>query len=379
VVLAAIVLALALPSAASAAADGAIAGTVTEANGGLGVVDARVCAEAETGEFSFECTLTGSGGSYEVTGLPPAEYVVWFETGESGKDLVRQFWHGVSRFEEATMVTVASGMTTRSIDAALAEGGAIAGRATAVAGGAPLANIEVCSWSESDEAFDGCDITTGNGTYEIQGVAEGLHEVEFWDPEGEYEPAFRNGISVAVGATSGNVNAALTHTVPAEGRISGHVYAAANHNPLGNVAVCAIWAPTGESGGCAVTGTPGAYAFTGVPVGPWKVVFSPEPAEVEFNARAKTDAWPTQYWSSEPTLALANALAVGPASNLTGIDGLLGPGPAPPAPAPAPIVASKPKPLKCPKGKVKKRVKGKVSCIRKRHHHKHRRRHRHHR
>jgi hypothetical protein len=367
--------ALALPVSASAA-DGGISGEVTRQSGGAVVPDAEVCAEEQEGEFAFECTLTEFDGSYEISGLPPGKYIVSFQAGESGLWLVPQYYNGVRRFSAATEVTVASGLTTPGIDAALAAGGAIAGRVTAAKTGAGVSEVLVCSWTEAGEEFDGCAETASDGSYEIVGVAPGLHELEFWSWE-QFGTEYAHGVSVSVGIRTAGVNAALQ-----AGSISGHVYAAANHQPLSGVSVCGIWAATGEVGGCALTNSSGAYGFYPVAAGGLKIVFSPEPAEVEFAKGVKSDIWPTQFWNSKPTLAQADTLEVVPTSAFTGIDGQLGPGPVPPsstppassAPAPAPIA----KPLVCKKGFVKKRVKGKSRCVRRRHHHKHHRHHRHH-
>lgn len=365
---------------AASAADGAISGKVTKAGVGTPVLSAEVCAETESGIFVFECTSTEADGTYEIAGLPPAGYVVSFWAGESGLYLIHQFWEGVGRYGEATEVTVVSGMTATGIDAAMVEGGAIAGKVTAAANGAPIGEVEVCSASEGGGEFDGCAYTAGDGTYEIVGVAPGLHELEFWASKGNYEPQFLSSVQVSVGVKTSNVNAALKAAPPPpNGRISGHVYRAATHEPLGGITVCAIDG-FNESRGCAHTAKSGAYEFVGVPAGLWRVAFSPEPAEFEsFEVgEIKSDAWPTQFWNLKPTLAQADAINVAEGGVITGIDGLLGPGPAttpnpPPTTGPA-SVAVRP-PLRCKRGLVKRRVKGKARCVKV---HKHRR-HRHHR
>jgi Carboxypeptidase regulatory-like domain len=374
-VVAVVLVALALPAFASAA-DGGISGEVTRQSGGAAAAGAEVCAEEQEGEFAFECTLTEFDGSYEISSLPPGKYIVSFYAGESGLWLVSQYYNGVRSRSAATEVTVASGLTTPGIDAALAAGGAIAGRVTAAKTGAAVSEVLVCSWTEAGEEFDGCSETASDGSYEIVGVAPGLHELEFWSWE-QFGTEFRNGVLVSAGARTSGVSVALQ-----AGSISGHVYAAATHQPLSKVPVCGIWAESGEVGGCVLTNSSGAYGFYPVAAGSLKIVFSPDPAEVEFAKGVSSDIWPTQFWSSKPTLAQADALEVAPTSVFADIDGLLGPGPAapssnPPAsstPAPAPIA----KPLACKKGFVEKRVKGESRCVRKRHHHKHHRRHRHH-
>lgn len=372
VVVAVVLAVLVLPASASAA-DGGISGSVTFAPGGAQVAGAEVCAEGE-GEAGFACTSSEADGDYEISGLAPGNYVVTFGASESSPYVV------FKRYPAAVAVT--SEAITPGIDAAVSKGGAIEGTVTDKASGLPLANVEVCSiWEEGNE-FDACDYTGSSGTFKLIGVHPGPHEIEFWSFEGGYESRFVN-VTVSSGSTL-SVSAAL---VRFQGRISGHVYTAATHAPLAGVAVCAIWAKTGETGGCALTSSAGAYTFFPVYPGGWKIAFSPEPAEVEFAERAKSDSWPTQFWNSKPTLAAAEVLDVTATSVFTGIDGLLGPGPALLAPSavnPPPVTTSpattpvkkKKKPLTCRRGFVKKRVKGKSRCVRRRFHHKH---HRHHR
>jgi carboxypeptidase family protein len=374
---------LALGALAAPAAMGAvtgISGHVTQLSGGSAVVDAEVCAEEQGGEFEFECTLTKVGGSYEILGLEPGQYVVSFYAGESGLNLAPQYYNGFDFWRQAARVTVAAEAVTPGIDAALLAGGTISGRVTAAATGQPLAGVEVCSFLEEEE-FDGCAYTASNGTYNLTGQRAGQHEVGFWAQELGYETRFSPPVSVSAGGTTPNVNAALVLA----GRIGGHVYTAANHQPLAGISVCAVWSPTGETAGCAKTNSSGAYAFFPVPAGAWKIAFSPEPGEVEFFEGVQPDSWPTQFWNSKPTLALAEAISVTPASVFNNIDGLLGPGPAPPASTSpsSPLshtspTALAPKPLHCGKGKVKKRVKGTLRCLKRHEHRRHQRHRRHH-
>ena len=199
---------LALPAAASAA-DGGISGKVTLAAGGAPVLGAEVCAEEQIAPFEFECTLSAADGTYAIAGLPPAGYIVEFSAGNSGLNITRQFWNGVSQFSKATEVTVASGLITPGINAAMLAGGAIAGRVTSASTGGPIEAVEVCSWHEINETFDGCDFTAADGTYEILGASPGLHELEFWAFESGYETQLLHGVLVSLGVRTANVNVAL--------------------------------------------------------------------------------------------------------------------------------------------------------------------------
>lgn len=369
--------ALWLPASASAAEEGSISGKVTRAAGGAAVEGVEVCAETEGAVFAFKCASTEASGEYEITGLPPADYLVFFFGGDSAPYLIGQYYDGVAHWDEADEVTVSSGAKTEHIDAALVEGGAIAGKVTDAVSGAPIDEVLVCSWLEAGEETESCVETASDGTYEIDGVPPGQNGVEFLPFEEDYEPRVVHGISVSVGAKTTNVNTNLNRAVTPQGLITGHVYAAATHTALQGISVCAIWVKTGETGGCALTSNLGAYTFVPVSPGAWKIAFSPEPAEVEFAAKAKSDIWPTQFWNQKPTLAEASALDVTATSRFEGIDGLLGPGPVAslasvPQSAPTATAVAKPKPaLVCKKGFVKKHLRGKQHCVRLRKHRRH--------
>jgi hypothetical protein len=126
--------------------------------------------------------------------------------------------------------------------------------------------------------------------------------------------------------------------------------------------------------GCLRTPSSGAYRFTRVWPGSYKVVFSPEPSGTE-----GPDSYPTQWWGGQSTFASAVAIAITPPAIVNNIDASLT---APPVPAPAtPVTTVTPvvkKPPKCKRGFVKRKVHGKQRCV-KRHKAKPKPRHKHHR
>lgn len=406
--IAALVLAVLLvPAVASAAEEGAITGKVTRAADGTAVAAANVCADEQEAPFEVECGPTAADGTYEISGLVPGEYFVTFEASASDPFLIHQLWDGVTDQNNADRLLVSAGATRTGIDATLPEGGAIAGRVTAIPGGGPVpGEVRVCTWREAlGEEFDGCAEAAADGTYEIRGVHPGPHELQLSSSDFDYEAVILNSVAVTAGVRKSGVDAAL----PLLGRITGHVSVAATGQPLAEISVCGIWAETGELGGCTKTDSSGDYEFFPVVPGELKIVFSPEPDEVELQGEVEADGWPTQYWDSKPTLAQAEAISVTFGSVFTGIDGMLGPEPpltpAPPSDPPdgnprsdppdangpassapsagdlTPTPVSKranasplPSP-RCRKGFVKKREKGRTRCVRRPrrpHHRRHR-------
>ncbi|HUC00963.1 MAG TPA: carboxypeptidase regulatory-like domain-containing protein [Solirubrobacterales bacterium] len=123
-VLACVAAMLAAPAGALAA-DGSIAGEVTDSVTSNGIEGVEVCAYQmdESGE-DFGCSTTDIDGRYEITGLSPGEYIVEFWPAELNYQ--GQWFDGKSFEEEPDTVTVTSGGSATA-DAALEPGGEIEG------------------------------------------------------------------------------------------------------------------------------------------------------------------------------------------------------------------------------------------------------------
>ena len=373
-------LALALPAVGEAAPTGSIAGTVT-AEGGGGLAGVEVCAERYGAVEEFGCEETDFSGAYEITGLAAGQYTVVFRPS-SAQNYVRQFYDGASTELTATLVTVGSGLIS-GIDAELAKGAKISGTVTAAATGLPAAKIVACAYS-TDRLGTGCAETNAFGSYVIQGLAAGSYEVEFFPIEAKQNlvgAIYPGLVMVPAAGEVPFVNIALQ----TGGQISGTVRLAATGAPLKGVEVCVTEAGEPWPLACLQSPASGAYRFTGLWAGEFKVAFSPEASELEEGEywEIPTDAYPTQWWNGQPNFATATPIGVAAGATVTGIDGSLGPGPvltppptAPSSPPAAAIVKPKPKivPLKCKRGFAKKKVKGKVRCV-KRHRPKHHRKH----
>jgi Carboxypeptidase regulatory-like domain len=354
-------LALVLPAVASAAAPGAIEGTVT-AEGGGALAEVEVCAE-EIGEEEFGCTETDATGEYDLTGLAAGEYKVIFLPYES--NYVRQFYDDEQTWNTATPVAVAGGATTHGIDAVLEKGAKISGVVTAAATGQPVAGVEVCAFSTTETG--GCAKTNAAGSYTIIGLPGGQFEVEFF-PEGTGQGLLSQSYSLGLvtvpahGEVKG-VNQALQPG----GQITGTVRLAATGAPLAGVRVCLTEAEFLESLGCLTTPASGAYRFFGIWNGDFKIVFSAEANEFPDSGAIK-DAYPTQWWKGATSFTTATPIAITPPATVSGIDAALGPPPAvitpPSTPAKTPAeVPVKKKALKCKHGLVKRKVRGKARCV----------------
>jgi len=372
---------LALPAVATAAETGNIRGTVTE-EGGEPVVEAEVCAEA-VDKSHFKCIPTRTDGSYEITGLAKGEYKVGF--WDEPANFVTQFYEGKLTWSEATPVGLEAG-ETRQINGRLERGATIGGTVTAAATGLPVAEVEACATSTATaEPIERCAKTNAGGAYLIEGVPylPGTPwNVYFYAQKAKADVVSQpfSGGAFGVGAKQSltGVNAALGPG----GQIAGTVRLASTGAPLGGVLVCATMAGNPHPLACVRTPASGAYRFTRVWPGMFKIAFSAEPKELygaegvaeaavmereEAAAGYGSDAFPTQWWSGASTFETATPIAITPPQIVNNVDASLLAPPAvvPPASPPATTapVAKKPV-LKCKKGFVKRKVKGKQRCVR---------------
>lgn len=259
---------------------GSIGGSVHAAQGGGAIEGIRVCAYAARGPSA--CASSGSGGAYAIAGLRPGAYRVTFEGGDG--------YLGDAR---PGTVAVAAEAVTGGVNATLTAGGGISGTVSEAATGQPLAGVTVCpalieSGFESrlESGFESigggggpCVTTAADGTYRLEGLAEGEWIVQFSKPEafarqlfsGAAWPEAATPVRVALGAITAGVDAALG----AGGEIGGEVTGPAGE-ALDGAQVCAMPAdgPNGNPTRCASTDVAGAFTIAFLDAGRYRVQFS---------------------------------------------------------------------------------------------------------
>jgi hypothetical protein len=369
---------------------GAIGGTVTDAKIGQPVQGVEVCAEL-VGVPGSLCAPSASNGEYEITGLTPGQYTVEFAPPAPAKYFT-QFYSGATSADQATPVGVSAGTLIPGINAQLQKPpsgpGKISGKVTAAATGQPVVEVKVCV-EQVGVAGSRCEKTTSAGDYAFNGLAAGEYLITF-----ERQAPDQNLLSLAypnkeiwetptpVTLTPGGektVNVALK----TGGQISGTVRLAATGTPVAGVRVCLTEAEFFASLACLTTPSSGAYRFTAVYPGKFKVIFSAAAGQFP-DSTPIADAYATQWWNGQPTYATATPITVTPPAVVAGIDAALAPPAAPVAvtptttttttpPAAAGAVAAvkaKSKPLKCRTGFAKRKVKGVLRCVKVQKHHK---------
>jgi hypothetical protein len=364
------------PALASA---GSISGTVT-AEGGGPIQGVQVCPRPESPIFEVSCDETDAAGHYQLTSLPAAEYRVEFSTASNNLRYVSEYYDDAPSFQEADLFALGEGENA-TLDAALAEGGSIAGTVTDETTGLPIAGLFICAW---DSGADGsrCAKSGSDGEYVVNGLPgdeyivefEGINEVnylrEVYDDVEEW--AFATKVAVAAPATTSGVDAALAPG----GEILGHVSNSGTGASEPGVMVCAMQPEPAEYQSCDWTDSAGDYAIRGLPAGSYLVAF-----ELEYTPWGKlADEW----WQGASSAAEADPIVIEPPATRSGIDGKVRGLYVPPsepeagtgsgAIAPSPLLPSVKQPVrKCRKGFHRKLVKGKRRCVRKHKPGKHRR------
>ncbi|MGL4256337.1 MAG: MSCRAMM family protein, partial [Microbacterium sp.] len=158
---------------------GSISGAVTDA-GRTPIENVTVTAfQPETMNASAS-VFTDAAGAYTLAGLPAGEYLVEFQTWNTGANLVGEWWDDAARPENATRVTVAVAEDAGGVDAALALGNSVSGVVTD-SDGSPLPSVVVDLFTATGE-YVSAAWTDGDGAYTVGGLPDGEYRIRF-NPE----------------------------------------------------------------------------------------------------------------------------------------------------------------------------------------------------
>ncbi|HUV88573.1 MAG TPA: carboxypeptidase regulatory-like domain-containing protein, partial [Anaerolineae bacterium] len=152
-----------------------LSGRVTDAPTGQGIGGARIEAgpagNGGPGMREWNHTaITASDGSYAMFDLPAGDYLVRIvATGYA-----REYWDNATPSDEATLVTVSTGVTLAGIDFALTEGGSISGHIYQSDGTTPIVGAWVLVRPSKYVSDDGFWATTdAEGAYSVAGLPLG--------------------------------------------------------------------------------------------------------------------------------------------------------------------------------------------------------------
>lgn len=164
---------------AALAAGGAISGTVIGPDGPVQGIEVR----ATRGTGEARGSSTGPDGTYEIVGIPEGTYQVWYDGQHVG--LVSEYYDDALLPSEADAVTVTAEVTTTDVDAALVDGGSIAGAVRVPSGPLPDAVVTVFrpGWE-----WVGSAVTAHDGSYRVDGLPTGSFVIQF---EAPHDPELR--------------------------------------------------------------------------------------------------------------------------------------------------------------------------------------------
>ncbi|MFW5471882.1 beta strand repeat-containing protein [Knoellia sp. CPCC 206450] len=264
---------------AALAAGGAVTGKVTDTTTGLPLAGVSV----QISGPSFGFATTSATGTWTVRGLETGTYEVCFDdfgnvTGGAANGYLGECWNDQPQ-GSGTEVAVTAGATKTGINAGLLAGGRITGKVTSPAAAA-IANVGVDLY-EADGGYVTSGRTAADGTYALKGIVAGtgykvcfapnddVWSGECWNDKPTLETA--NGITVAAGGTTANINAVLA----LGGAITGTVSEATGTlKKLGDVQV-SVSSNTTDTFGFTRTLSDGTYRVAGLNPGTdYRVCFS---------------------------------------------------------------------------------------------------------
>jgi hypothetical protein len=268
--------------------------------------------------------VTNANGEYTIShlGNRSGEYTVSFSPlfGD-GLDFFPQWYDDKESQLEGDPVHLSLDRTTSGIDAALSEGGQIAGAVTDAHTRQGLAGIFACA--RNKVVYEARCATTGtDGSYKILGLPTGAYTVEFYSNSAEYFTQYYDDrrseveadpVSVEVGHTTSEVDAALEPVVG--GAILGTVREAVWAKPLANIEVCAYELGQEEvSGRCTNTNAEGEYTLRELTAGKYLVEFSSPGPGLEYAP---------QFYDQKASWLYAETVTVTHGKFTSGIDGEL--------------------------------------------------------
>lgn len=265
---------------------------------------ASACTDADTGEYRAVA--------------PPGQYVVKFKHAENPATLVTEYYNDKPDGATADILRLDRGIDQANIDAALGQGGFIAGVVTKPETMSVSVYVEsVDTGTRTDTVYVGAD-----GTWRSAPLAAGTYRVEFsaWDGSGSqwvwYDGAEDSStatpIEVVVGETVTGIDATFVSSdTDVAGRVTDTV-----GSPLSDLYVYAFELGVNYHTASARTDYSGAYALKDLDPGTYEIYFSPGYStalrpEWYSGSPTRDGATPVDVVADEPTLGVDAVLTRG--------------------------------------------------------------------
>jgi hypothetical protein len=295
-----------------------LGGRVTNASSGQPVAGVSVdVIGSENGSDDGGYATTNANGEYTVKGMhdPNGSYDVEFSPAFGSElNLFPQWYDEQATDEHADAVVVPLGANVNGIDAALREGGQIAGVVTDAQTKKPLAGISACASNTSDWAETRCATTAADGSYNIPRLLADSYSMQFYtNSDNYYSMNYTGPVAVALGNTAAGIDVAMEPVV--KGTIMGSVREAVWAKPIPNIDVCAYDIEQEELfGECTTSSSTGWYELRGLSAGEYVVEFSSPGPGLEYA---------TQYYDGKPNPLYAEPVTVTEGKFTPSIEGSL--------------------------------------------------------
>jgi Carboxypeptidase regulatory-like domain len=278
----------------------------------------NICVEAlDLAKGYAGIAFTGKTGKYTVTGLNSDVYTVEFVPCSTTEN----------RVSVLATARVRAPKATTGVNAVLAPGGSLSGTLTAAPSGAAVQGECVEAISTSPTNPGGIGYSGLGGKYTVIGLAKGTYQVFVADPEcldgpadlapqwydNQPAEASANPVSVSVGATTPNINAALQLDGDITGTVSGPSATALSGICVTAVPVSGYALTDGVLPVVAVTSA-GGYTLEDLLPGQYKV---------EFSSGCGATGYATQWWQDASSEATATSVTVNAGEDVPGISATL--------------------------------------------------------
>lgn len=298
---------------ASLSSGGILSGRLTGPDG-RAVVDGYVSA-VNTTSGRWEWGLTASDGTWSLRALPPGAYRLQF-SARNGSNTVDEWWQNAGTAAAATPVSVSAGKTVSKLDVQLARGGTISGTVTGLSG-KRLSDVQVSAHQAGRPVA--WARTKSDGTYQLNGLADGKYTLQFRPDGTDYAEAWWKGQPSSATATAVTIAKAndlrkIDVTLATGAKVTGTVRNASG-GAISDVAVSAyrLVAGSWQWVRSATTDAAGKYTLRGLAVGTYALRFD------HWNEKVTSTIW----WGGKPTDATAKRFTVSKPATLSGYDAVL--------------------------------------------------------
>ncbi len=322
---------------------GIISGTVTSAATSAPLQGICVNVYAANGFVTDDdlAIITDDDGGYQIAGVPPGSYRVYFFGCSNSASYAPQFYDGQADLEAGKLVRVALGQTRSGIDARMEPGATISGTVTDSAG-ADL--LYVCMYPITPQSLTGPSAGPGtqvsidgdnatassnaNGTYTITNLAPGPYYVGFSSCLGsnlaqQWYPASADITSASLVSTrAGTVTSGIDVAMPTGGVITGTVRNGAGKLvpnfcvDASSVSDPALIQATGPPATYPPTNMNGQYQINQLATGDYNVEFVP----------CAGGGYANQWFRGKPTEASATVVKVTAGKVTSDVNAVLRPG-----------------------------------------------------